>query len=340
MTDQPNAQTTWRSIEGATIGGALLAIAGAVLTIVWPSMFPCQDAPGHLTDVRVLQDPALFEDWLRVHFAPAAQGFRLPTALLAQAMPVVAAAKVVLLGYLAGLIWAFDGMARARGAMRAPAWAAAAVVFVGWYYAMGFFNFLAALTLGSVGMRLWAEGDAHPRRRWLASVLCALCSLAHVVTGGMFLVQVWFGDAIARTKPMELVRRGFLLVPAAALSVIVSLLALRAHAGLGAVDRIGTLDPPFATTLRDLFATATVSYSPVGYACAAAMLIGLAVSGRGDARASVADRPDLGGKAGGQCGRLQRLLARQRHYRGPGGRGVPLLHHHRSPERAIAAGGQ
>lgn len=280
-------EATARRLSQATTGLALLSLAGAVAIIAWPPMFPCQDAPGHLTDIRVSQDPALFAEWLKTGFAPASQGFRAPTALLAKVLSPVAAAKVTLLALLGGLVWAFDGIARSRGGMRPVAWAAAATVFVGWYYAMGFFNFLAALTFGAIGTRLWAEAEERqsPGRRAMAAVFFAICSLAHVVTGGMFLVQVWVSDVLARTPVKTVILRGLTLVPAGLIAVVVALMAFRAHADLGAVGRIGVLDPPFAITLRDLFATALVSYSPAGYATAAALLVGVPLAAVAERRA-------------------------------------------------------
>lgn len=261
------------------------AVVAAIATIWLPPIPPCQDAPGHITSVRVLLEPAPFAEWLTVKWAPTAQAFHALAFAWGQVVGVFAATKLALTTYLLLQIWAFRRIARTVDASVPFAIVGACAGYIAWGYAMGFFNYLGAFALGAAGIALWVDKQRPPIASVAAAVLFALAGWAHIVVGVMVLTHAVALDIVARRPRVGLLRDAFVLAPAVVLGAFTVAVVLGEHQEIGAVEATAAVYASVGDTLRNWVGTGTVAYSVLGYPAGlllfgAALVTGL--SGTGD----------------------------------------------------------
>jgi hypothetical protein len=170
---------------------ATLCLLGALAQLWLPAHMPTQDGPHHLLDARVRWQPERFAPWVEPEpVFRVGQGFLTPTEWLTPLLGVDTAARVVLSAWLLLAVAALGLLAHRTG--RSP-WLVAIVVpwsLVGWAWLMGFFNFLAGVSLGMVTVAVWGLGQGRSRR-WLAAPGAALTWIAHPVPAA--LSALWLG---------------------------------------------------------------------------------------------------------------------------------------------------
>lgn len=275
--------------------GAAVAVLGALGVIWWPSIPPAQDAPSHLGTLQVMLEPQRFAGFYDVALSPTAQGFTLPGYLFGTLVGPVVGGKLALSAMLALLVAGCARLARQAQGSVAVAIAAAAAFAVGWTYAMGFWNFLAALALGVAGLAVWsgpsvaqgtemqrdAEASASPtaarRRRLVRGITVVLlwsaAIVSHAIAAGMILAQAlveWAADAHRRGR--QPIDAALAIVPGV-IGVALLIGAARAQSGVSA--QMSAEWAPLLSTLRNVAATSTLSYSTLGWAVAPALLVAL-----------------------------------------------------------------
>lgn len=259
---------------------AIGAILAALATIWLPPIPPCQDAPGHITAVRVLLNPEAFAEWLAVAWAPTAQAFHAVAFAFGQVLGVFAATKATLTLYLALQVWAFRRFAAVVGGQRDLATVGACLGFVGWGYAMGFFNYLGAFSIGAVALALWVDKARPPLASAVAAVAFAAAGWAHVVVGAMVLTHAVALDVVGRRWREAGWRDVLVLTPAILLAAATVGVVLREHQDIGAVEATAAVYASLPQTIVNWLGTGIVGYSRLGFLVAPlafALVVGLGV---------------------------------------------------------------
>lgn len=283
-------QASRRAPRAALLVSAVASLAGALLVIWLPPVPPCQDAPGHITTARALLEPALFDGLLRTDWAPTAQAFTGATYAFGHLAGVFVAAKLALTSFLALQVWAFRRIAVRVGGSAPLAVVGACAGFVAWPYAMGFFNYLGALALGSAGLALWIDKDRSVPASALAALAFAAAGWAHAIVGGMVLTHAIALDVVARRGRAGVARDAAVLAPSATLIAVTLAAVLGAHDDIGAVEATASVYAGAGETLRNWFATGAVGFSPLGYASGALLFAAALVAGFGARGDTYVDR--------------------------------------------------
>lgn len=286
MSQTESEQRILRQVEWI-LGGACVVAAFCLSAL--PTLLPCQDAPAHWFDVWVHTHRDTFAGLLTTQFPLQSAGFVLPAWLLATVTDPFVATRAVLLGTLVLLSLSFVRIARHLGGSPGAALAGAAFSASGWFWVMGFFNFIAALATGAAGVALMLGSGRVVRA--LGSLLLAASVFAHL-PGGAVMVGL---AAVLLPGRRGVVAAISPVLPAA---LLVGLQALRIFAQPGVAD--GSTAPLFAfkpplEAWALAFRASGESYSGVSaWAAAVAWIValvatGLRVRALGSARAAAVD---------------------------------------------------
>jgi hypothetical protein len=196
----------------ATSAGSVLL---ALLTIWLPPRMPAQDAPLYHLAMRVISEPAVFDgyiDWGLPLSGGAVQ--LLGGTALSFLDPTVALKLLVSVGLAAYVAAAL----RLSRLLEVPAPAAVAVfsaLYLGWIFAMGFFNYLLAAAISTWACAHWIDAQASRRRLVACAALLVAAGYVHAVSMALTCLSFGLAATIARGPGWVLRRSLPLLAPTA-----------------------------------------------------------------------------------------------------------------------------
>ena len=205
---------------------AFVNVALAALIIWLPAQLVAQDLPAILVSLQAAAQPGNFPE-IQTNLPRTQWIFNGMVWLLASAMPVLAAARVVFTVGLAAWCAGWWALARAWGRQGAVVVSLAAAAWCGWGWVMGFANWMLAMAAGVWVLVLVVRPDwPSSRNWWLAAVLLAVTALGHIVAAAYYgWVLLLWGVAdvpISRWKTLVLAVLPTLLVLAWAMQGVMS----------------------------------------------------------------------------------------------------------------------
>lgn len=245
----------------------------AVVVIWLPALPPSADIPGHILGVMVHAQPERFQGLLQPNYPLTAWGFVAPTLVFTSLVDPITAARLVLTLFaaLSGVAaWLLAGRA---GSNRSLAVTAAPLLVLGWGWAMGFWNYLGALSLGLLAVGLWLRQPAGWGVRAVASALLLIAAIGHLP--GALVCAAWglFMQLAQRTPRAWLSEWSVMLGPGLVFLAVVASPSGET-ANLHGFEHAGWHWSPVGQRVEEFFTLAVDGYSPLAaWVCLAALLM-------------------------------------------------------------------
>jgi len=243
------------------------------LLVIWlPALPPSADIPGHMLGVMVHAHPERFQGLLQPNYPLTAWGFVAPTLVFTSIFDPVTAARLVLTLFAALSGIAAWLLAERAGSNRSLAVTAAPLLVLGWPWAMGFWNYLGAMSLGLVAVGLWLRLPAGWGVRALVSSLLLVAAIGHLP--GALVCAAWglFMHLAQRTPRAWLPEWTVMLGPGLVLGAVVATPSGET-ANLHGFQHAGWHWSPLMQRVEEFFTLAVDGYSPLAaWVCAAALL--------------------------------------------------------------------
>ncbi|MBU6160065.1 MAG: hypothetical protein KGO50_03020 [Myxococcales bacterium] len=183
--------------------------------VIWlPVLPPAADFPNHLLAVIVHVWPERFAGLLEPNLPLTALGFVGPMLALVPQLEPILAARVLLSVFGVGFAVSAAIIARRFGHHVPLAIAGSALLLVGWPWAMGFWNYVAALAIALTASAIWVTQPPRWMSRGGVAGLLVVAAMAHApgaIIGACWTLWLllsirsrrdWFADALVLLAPL------------------------------------------------------------------------------------------------------------------------------------------
>jgi hypothetical protein len=186
----PSSVSSYESIWRLAEWGLTAAVCLLALGVIWlPALPPAADFPNHLLAVVVHTWPERFVGLLEPNLPLTASGFIAPMLVLVPTLDPIVAARLLLTAYAVVAGFSAAWIARRLGHHVCLAAAGSMLLVLGWPWAMGFWNYVAALVIALGASAVWVSQPPRLQTRLIVAALLLVAALCH--TPGAIIGTCW-----------------------------------------------------------------------------------------------------------------------------------------------------